>query len=135
MLFNLSRSMALFAFITANFATSAIAQNIPRYCQSDIATYCASVTPGGGRIAACLYAHTDRVSDACHAATTPTDTMLESLFDTVASTYEMCAADIQKHCVGASVGDGGVLICLDQNAPDIDADCRTAVRRFDNAMQ
>ncbi len=37
-------------------------------CAPDIKTYCATVTPGEGRILACVIAHKDKVSEACRTA-------------------------------------------------------------------
>ena len=37
-------------------------------CKSDVLALCKDVKPGGGRIAACLKAHKDQVSDACKSA-------------------------------------------------------------------
>jgi hypothetical protein len=37
-------------------------------CKEDIAKLCDGIKPGGGRIAACLKAHKDQVSDNCKAA-------------------------------------------------------------------
>ena len=37
-------------------------------CKDDVAQLCKGIKPGGGRIAACLKAHKDQVSDTCKAA-------------------------------------------------------------------
>lgn len=37
-------------------------------CSLDVATYCATVTPGEGRVLACVIAHKDKVSGACRTA-------------------------------------------------------------------
>lgn len=37
-------------------------------CKADIATHCAGLEPGGGRIRACLKANRDKLSDGCKAA-------------------------------------------------------------------
>jgi hypothetical protein len=37
-------------------------------CQSDLQTLCAGIQPGGGRIAQCLKAHADQVSQGCKTA-------------------------------------------------------------------
>ncbi|HVP62983.1 MAG TPA: cysteine rich repeat-containing protein [Myxococcaceae bacterium] len=36
-------------------------------CQGDVAAFCANVTPGAGRIAACLREHASELSDTCKA--------------------------------------------------------------------
>ncbi len=45
------------------------AQSIFESCAKDLEVYCSQVTPGDGRISACIYAHEDKVSDECDAAT------------------------------------------------------------------
>ena len=45
------------------------AQSIFESCAKDLETYCGAVTPGNGRTYACIYAHEDKVSDECDAAT------------------------------------------------------------------
>lgn len=37
-------------------------------CKQDVAKLCEGIKPGGGRIADCLKAHKDQVSDTCKAA-------------------------------------------------------------------
>ena len=37
-------------------------------CAKDIATHCASVQPGGGRIAACFKDHLPKLSETCRTA-------------------------------------------------------------------
>jgi hypothetical protein len=37
-------------------------------CNSELAQYCAEVTPGEGRLLACLYAHEDKLSGQCERA-------------------------------------------------------------------
>lgn len=61
----------LLAVITfaAGFLTAASAQNLTAAqrtaCKADYEKYCSGVTPGGGRIIACLNKQRDALSDAC----------------------------------------------------------------------
>jgi Cysteine rich repeat len=56
------------AFIVA-LAATAQAQNLTAEqrtaCQGDYSKFCKGVTPGGGRIIACLNRQGDKVSEAC----------------------------------------------------------------------
>ncbi|MBI1219911.1 MAG: hypothetical protein GC186_15325 [Rhodobacteraceae bacterium] len=44
------------------------ARKVAMACQSDLHAYCAGVSPGGGRILACLKPHRDDLTPPCHAA-------------------------------------------------------------------
>ncbi|WP_298101807.1 cysteine rich repeat-containing protein [Bradyrhizobium sp.] len=51
------------------FSTSVFAQSATREaCKADYAKYCSGVSPGGGRIVACLNKQHDQLSDACRKA-------------------------------------------------------------------
>lgn len=51
------------------FSTSVFAQSAAREaCKADYAKYCSGVSPGGGRIVACLNKQHDQLSDACRKA-------------------------------------------------------------------
>ena len=53
----------------AGFSTAALAQNLTAAqraaCKGDYEKFCSGVTPGGGRIIACLYKQRDALGDAC----------------------------------------------------------------------
>jgi hypothetical protein len=66
-------SIAFVAFTTglssAGSFSAALAQNLTAAqrtaCKADYEKYCSTVTPGGGRIIACLNKQRDALSDAC----------------------------------------------------------------------
>ena len=67
-------------------ASNAVAQ--PRFpCAADIKKSCAEVSPGGGRLAACVQEHLKRPSDVC-----------KERLSTVASSTKACREDVQKAC-------------------------------------
>lgn len=43
-------------------------QSVADGCKAEIDTYCSKVTPGQGRVLACLYAHGDKLSAKCEYA-------------------------------------------------------------------
>jgi Cysteine rich repeat len=60
--------IAVVAF-AAGISTATFAQNLTdaqrTACNGDYEKYCSAVTPGGGRIIACLNKQRDTLSDAC----------------------------------------------------------------------
>jgi hypothetical protein len=68
---DLAKALAT-AALAAAFVSSASAQSLPanvsQACSGDYRKLCADVTPGGGRIIACMKARQTQVSEACRAA-------------------------------------------------------------------
>lgn len=126
---------ALALILTALLLTApASAQNVEEHCAADIAELCPQVSPGDGRIAACLYAHTDLISDECYAATSQVGLILERFFDRLASTYEICAEEIQAHCSAAVELGMGIGLCLLANQSQVNEQCIQSVSRFQQAL-
>ena len=92
-------------------------------CEADIAAYCADVTPGAGRIAACLYAHEDKVSVACDAATGDTADVIDQLFERLRVVRTACGDDIRSHCAGVEMGQGRILSCLTERRETLSESC------------
>lgn len=73
----------------------AAVETVERACAEDIATFCEGVTPGEGRIAACIHAYDDQLSRRCHSALERTASNFERA---VASMAETCLNGIQAQC-------------------------------------
>lgn len=106
------------------------AQSIFEGCAQDLQTYCSEVTPGNGRTLACIYAHEDKVSDACDAATENGAALLDWFFETVRYVYDLCAEDVRTHCAGTEFGGGRILSCLVQKSSALSEGCREASKEF-----
>ena len=114
--------------MSATFATSGFAAGtVFGRCAGDIKHYCADVTSGDGRLAACLYAHTATLADDCHAATEGMGLLLEGFLDSVSAAVTSCGEDIAKHC--GDVGIGGIFMCLNAKRVELSSNCGSAVER------
>jgi hypothetical protein len=132
---------AALAVVTAIFATSpSLAQeSLVEYtyaaCETSIEAYCDQVTPGETRLLHCLAAHEDKISDECEYALYAAAAVIQEL--AVAIVEELnhaveylaveCGTDIEEHCADVPLGEGRLLMCLDENAEDLTEACTTAV--------
>lgn len=99
------------------------ADSVLQACEADIATHCARVEPGHGRLTACLYAHEDKLSETCDAATAEMGDVLDLFFSRVREIGIACGEDVQTHCDGVSIGGGRVMACLRENQAKVSQAC------------
>jgi hypothetical protein len=81
-------------------------------CEKELAAYCQGVTPGEGRILACLYAHEDKLSGQCEYALFDAAAQLERAVAALAYLVNECGDDLETYCVGVQAGEGRLLDCL-----------------------
>ena len=111
------------------------AQSIFESCPKDLETYCSEVTPGNGRISACIYAHEDKISDECDAATENLSTLLDWFLETVRYTLDQCADDVQKYCAETEFGGGLLLSCLDEKSSQLTGGCKEAISGYSERLE
>ena len=111
------------------------AQSIFESCAKDRETYCGAVTPGDGRTYACIYAHEDKVSDECDAATDNGSSLLDWFFESIRFVYDQCADDVQKHCAGTEFGGGRILSCLSEKSDELTDGCKEATTEFRGQLE
>ncbi len=128
-----SLPIILMALVAGNERLAA--QSIFEICAKDLETYCAAVTPGNGRTFACIYAHEDKVSDDCDAATENGATLLDWFFETVRYVYDRCADDVQKHCAGTEFGGGRILSCLNEQSSELTDACKEVTAEFSGRLE
>ena len=66
-------------------------------CSSELTRYCAGVTPGEGRLLACLYAHSDKLSGQCEFALYDAAARLERAISAITYVASECRAELETH--------------------------------------
>ena len=109
-------------------AQDAIIEKVVSACEADINTYCSQVTPGEGRLLHCAAAHEDKISGQCSYALYQAATLMEQMAAAIVYVATQCEADIEKHCSAVAMGEGRVLMCLEENAAEVSDTCKQAVQ-------
>ncbi len=128
-------SFLLILGLTAfSFSSSATTQSggpsVLEACEPEIKANCAKVTPGEGRLFACLYAYEDQVSARCTNAIDDYADALDFFFANANEALTICAPDIEEECAGERVGGGRILSCLIENRSDLSPDCQEVTDTF-----
>jgi len=110
------------------WAADKIEETVAKGCEKELTSYCKDVTPGEGRILACLYAHSDKLTGQCEYALYDAAVQLERFVAALTYVANECDADMEKFCADIAVGEGRVLKCLDDNAEKISARCTQALK-------
>jgi hypothetical protein len=95
-------------------------------CGGDIAHFCTSIAPGGGRIAQCLTDHRDALSPPCHTFVQQTE---DARF-----AYFACSSDASRLCADVLPGGGRVVACLRSRSADISPACKEGLTRASAAL-
>jgi hypothetical protein len=96
-------------------------------CESDIASYCSQVTPGNGRLLHCMAAHEDKISGQCEYALYQAATLLEQLSMAISYVAQECESEIETLCNDVAVGEGRILVCLEDHEQDVGESCKAAI--------
>ena len=104
-----------------------LAAQVLEGCSPELTRYCAEVTPGEGRLLACLYAHGDKLSGQCEFALYDAAARLERAINAVTYVASECRSDLEKHCANVEVGEGRVAQCLKDHTSDLSSGCAQAL--------
>ena len=105
-----------------------LVENVAKGCEKELTSYCSNVTPGEGRVLACLYAHNDKLSGQCEYALYDAAVQLERFVAALAYLANECDEDLDKYCEGVEAGEGRLLKCLDDNSAKISGRCTQALK-------
>jgi len=97
-------------------------------CKVELETYCKNVTPGEGRILACLFAYQDKLSGKCEYALYDASVQLERAVAALGYVVNECADDLDKHCSGVAAGEGRLLDCIEKNEKNVSSRCKDAMK-------
>ena len=103
------------------------AEQVIEGCASELETYCAAVTPGEGRLLACVYAHGDKLSGQCDFALYDAAVRLERAISALTYVASECRADIGSLCAGVQMGEGRIAQCLSDHAAELRQPCDQAL--------
>jgi Cysteine rich repeat len=105
-----------------------LVEQVAKGCDQEITTYCKEVTPGEGRVLACLYAHEDKLSGQCEYALYDAVAQLERALTALTYVANECRDDMMSYCADINPGEGRLLSCLDKNSAKINKRCTQAMK-------
>lgn len=146
-IFSASMAVVLVLLSLTLFVVSAVAQTdvvknviakaeaamamVDAACEDDFGKYCSTVTPGEGRLALCLMAHEDKVSDTCYATFIDVADGVELAISNVWRAADACERDAEKVCATVTPGEGRIAQCLIENKASVSPGCRAEVAVFE----
>ncbi len=126
-------SCLLAVLLVSFFAGSALAQEgivqtVKEGCKTELQTYCKNVTPGEGRVLACLYAYGDKLSGRCEYALYDASVQLERVVNALSYVANECRDDLKTYCSAVKPGEGRLLDCMEKNKTKLSGRCTQAVK-------
>lgn len=110
------------------FAVEQLLESVSKGCEKELTAYCKDVTPGEGRILACLYSREDKLSAKCEYALYDAAAQLQRAITTIAFVANECDADLEKFCSNVPMGGGRLLACIDKNENSVSKRCKDALK-------
>ena len=137
----MKRSVALclvvmsFGLMAPVSALESVIESVAIGCEKELTTYCAEVTPGEGRILACMYAFEDKLSGKCEFALYDAAAQLERFVGALTYVANECAEDLDTHCAAVEMGEGRLAECLLGNKSKLQARCAAAIETTDMKVE
>ena len=107
-------------------APQSLVETVANGCKEELQKYCKDVTPGEGRVLACLYAHGDKLSGRCEYALYDAASQLERAVAALSYVVNECSSDLKQYCAGVAAGEGRLLECLQKNDDKVSNRCKQA---------
>jgi len=105
-----------------------LVQSVTEGCKVELEKYCGNVTPGKGRILACLYAYGDKLSPKCEYALYDAAAQLERAVAALSYVANECDEDLDKYCGAVAPGEGRLLDCLYKKDKQLTNRCKRALK-------
>ena len=116
----------LLLLVTPVMAQQGIVETVATGCKAELEKYCSNVTPGEGRLLACLYAYEDKLSGRCEYALYDAAAQLERAVAALSYVVNECSSDLKQYCAGVAAGEGRLLQCLQKNDDKVSQRCKQA---------
>jgi len=110
------------------FGQDPLTETIATGCKEELSAYCEDVTPGEGRVLACLYAHEEKLSGRCEYALYDAAAQLEMAITALVYAANECDDDLEKYCSDVQMGEGRLLDCIEKNGEKVSSRCRQALK-------
>jgi len=110
-------------------AEQSLVDTVANGCKTELDTYCKDVVPGQGRILACLYARSDKLSGKCEYALYDAAAQLERAVAALSYVVNECADDLGQFCIDVAAGEGRLLNCLEKNDAKVSSRCKEAIKQ------
>jgi hypothetical protein len=104
-----------------------LAADVLEGCKTELTQYCSDVTPGEGRLLACIFAYGDKLSAECEVALYDASVRLERAVNAVTLVASECSAELEAHCKNVQTGEGRVAQCLKDNQSSLGQSCSQAL--------
>ena len=122
-------TICLFSLLPiASWAEEGLLKSVKDGCEKELGSYCKEVTPGEGRVLACLYAFEDKLSPRCEYALYDASAQLQHAVASLSYGANECKADLEKHCAKVESGEGRLATCLKKNEKDLTVRCKKAMK-------
>jgi len=105
-----------------------LVQTVTDGCKVELEKYCSNVTPGEGRVLACLYAHGDKLSPKCEYALYDAAAQLERAVAALSYVANECDEDLDQYCSAVTPGEGRLLDCLNKKSGQLTKRCKQALK-------
>lgn len=105
-----------------------LVQTVVNGCQKELDNYCKDVTPGQGRLLACLYAHSDKLSGQCEYALYDAAAQLQRAVAKLSYVINECGDDLDNLCSEIPAGEGRLLKCLEKNDSKVSDRCKQSLK-------
>jgi len=115
-------------FATQVLAAETLIDSVVKGCDKELKTYCKDVTPGEGRVVACLYAFSDKLTPKCEYALYDAAAQLERALTALTYVANECRDDLTKFCSNIKVGEGRLLACIEKNEKQVSKRCKEAIK-------
>ena len=88
----------------------------PQACAVDLKSLCEGITPGGGRIRACITSHMSQLSTAC-----------STKLSRAAYVAKECEADVKQFCGDVKSGRNRIASCMRPHLREVSRSCKGAL--------